>query len=158
MEAVHGLHLEQREEEIRGMQCVHSNAAMKFFPSWDDHWTLADIEDTDQSYHVFCNKEIQVQTFCDQDRFLAAIQTNGDVTLLFTVGRKQKFPLCSRVNCSRQVKCICYKKYKLFLKDGESEEDDESRYYWNKRGGKKPVLVEHFLDRNPGEGYCKKHG
>ena len=153
------MHLEQREEEIRGMQCVHSNAAMKFFPSWDDHWTLDDIEDTDQSYHVFCNQDIQVQTFCDQERFLAAIQTNGDVTLIFTVGRKQKFPLCSRVGCSRQVKCICYKKYKLFMKDGESEEEeDESRYYWNKRVGKKPVLVEHFLDRKPGEGYCKKHG
>ena len=70
MEAAHGLHLEQREEEIRGMQCVHSNAAMKFFPSWNGYWTLADIEETDQSYNVFCN------------------QTNGDVTLIFTVGRK----------------------------------------------------------------------
>ena len=144
MEAVHGLHVERREEEIRGMQCVHSNAAMKFFSSWDDHWTLADIAKTDQSYHVFCNPEIKVETFCDQERFLAAIQTNGDVTLLFTVGRKQKFPLCSRVGCSRQVKCICYKKYKLFLKDGESEDDDESRYYWNTRVGKKPVFFPIF--------------
>jgi hypothetical protein len=75
------------QEEIRGMQCFHSNAAMKFFPSWDDYWTLADIEETDQSYNVFCN------------------QTNGD----------------------------------------------ESKYYWNKRVGNKPVLVEHFLDRKPRE-------
>jgi hypothetical protein len=108
MEAAHWLHLEQRVEEIRGMQCVHSNAAMKFFPSWDDYWTIADIEETD---HITC----------------FVIRPMGFVTLIFTVGRKYKFPLCSRVGCSRQVKCICFKKYKLFMKDGESEEEDESR-------------------------------
>jgi hypothetical protein len=158
MEAVHGMHMEQSKGEMRGLQCVHSNAAMKFFPCWDDHWTIDDIEDTDLSYQVFCNQDIKVQTFCDEGRFLAAIQTDGDVTLLFTVGKKQKFPLCSRVNCSKQVKCICHKKYKSFMKDGESDQDQESLYYWNKRTGRKPVLVEHFLDRLPGEGYNRKHG
>ena len=94
-----------------------SKAAMRFYPSWDDYWIIDDIEDTDLSYRVFCNQDIKVQTLSEESFFLAAIQSGGDVTLLFTVGKKQKFPLCSSINCSRSVKCLCFKKYKSLIPD-----------------------------------------
>ena len=160
MEGIQGMHMNQREEDVRDLQCVHAKAAMKFFPRWEDHWTIADMEDTDQSYFVFCNQDIRVQTLSQEGCFLAAIQSEGEITLLFTVGKKQKFPLCSRAGCSRKVKCICYKKYKAILREEEGSEDDEDqghRYYWNRRSGPKPSLVEHFLD-DQDENYIKKHG
>ena len=150
--------MNQREEDIRDLQCIHAKAAMRFFPRWEDYYTIADIEDTDQSYTVFCNQDIKVQTFSQEGRFLAAIQTDGEVTLLFTVGKKQKFPLCSRAGCSRKVKCLCYKKYKAVIRGEEGSEDDEdNRYYWNRRAGPRSTLVEHFLDGQD-QNYSKKHG
>ena len=115
MECVPGIHLDQSKEVLVGLQCDHSKVAASLFPNWDDHWTIDEIEDTDLSYQVFCNRDISIQTFLEEGRFLAAIQVDGDVTLLFTVGSKQKFPLCSRINCSKQTKCICYRKYKRIL-------------------------------------------
>ena len=106
MESVQGMHLDQRKQDMLDLQCVHSKAIASLFPSWEDHWTIADLEDTHMSYKVFCNPDIQIQTFLDQKRFLAATQTDGDVTILFNVGTKQKFPLCTRVNCSKQTKLI----------------------------------------------------
>ena len=100
---------------MHNFRCVHSKAAGSFFSNWDEHWIIDDLGVGDLSYKVLCNPDIRIQTFLDEGRFLAAIQINGQVTLMFTVGRKQKFPLCSNVNCSKQTKCLCYKKYKKIL-------------------------------------------
>ena len=129
--------MEQGKDEILGLQCVHSKAAETFFPNWDEHWIVNDLEDTDLSYRVFCNPDIRVQTFLDECRFLSAIQTDGHVTLLFTVGKRQKFPLCSKANCSKQTKCICFKQYKKLLEEYE-QNDDDSNYYWDRRRRQKP--------------------
>ena len=101
MESVPGMILDQEEEVLEGLKCIHSKAAESFYPQWDEHWTVNDLGDTDLSYKVFSNPDIRVQTFTEEGRFLAAIQTEGEVTLLFTVGKKQKFPLCSNPNCSK---------------------------------------------------------
>ena len=157
MENVQGMRLDQTRAELKRLQCVHSEAAEAFFSSWEDHWTVDNIDETDLSYRVFCNQDIKVQTFCEEDRFLSAIQVDGEVTLLFTVGKKQKFPLCSKINCSKQVKCICFKKYKSFIHEEEEEEEDDN-YYWNRRYTTKPGLVDHFLESVPIEDHQRKHG
>ena len=90
METVQGMRLDQTRAELKRLQCVHSEAAEAFFSSWEDHWTVDNIDETDLSYRVFCNQDIKVQTFCEEDRFLSAIQVDGEVTLLFTVGKKTK--------------------------------------------------------------------
>lgn len=156
MESVPGMRLDQCQEEMQDLQCVHSKAVETFFPSWDDHWTVCDLDDSDMSYKVFCNQDIKMQTFIDEGRFLSAIQTDGVVTLLFTVARKQKFPLCNRRSCSSKVKCICYKKYKSFLADEES--DESANYYWDRRTSQKTTLVDHFLESVPVEDHHRKHG
>ena len=71
-------------------------------PSWEDHWTIVDLDDTDMSYKVLCNPDIRIQTFLDEGRFLSAIQINGQVTLTFTVERKQRFPLCSNITAQNK--------------------------------------------------------
>ena len=96
----------QDKEVLEGLKCIHSKAAESFYPQWDEHKTVNDLGDTDLSYKVFSNPDIRVQTFTEEGRFLAAIQTEGEVTLLFTVGKKQKFPLCSNPNCSKQTVCL----------------------------------------------------
>ena len=82
MESVQGMHLDQSKQDMLELQCVHSKAVAYLFPNWEDHWTIADLEDTHMSYKVFCNPDIKIQTFLDQKRFLAAIQSDGNVTLL----------------------------------------------------------------------------
>ena len=47
MDAVPGMHLAQTKEEVSGLQCVHSKAAASFFPRWEDHLSIGDLEDTD---------------------------------------------------------------------------------------------------------------
>ena len=71
MDPVPGMHMDQTKEAMYGIQCVHSKAAASFFPCWEDHWSITDLDDTDMSYKVFCNQDIRIQTFLDTDRFLA---------------------------------------------------------------------------------------
>ena len=157
MESVPGMHLEQERVVMEGLKCVHSKAAESCYRNWEDDWTVGDIEDTDLSYKVFCNPDIRVQTFLEEGRFLAALQKDGDITLLFTVSKKQKFPLCSNINCSKQTKCICFKHYKKVLEEYE-EGDDASNYYWDKRTRPTPDVIQHFLDSIPVQDQHRRHG
>ena len=122
--------LDQEKDVVDRLKCVLSKAADTIYPDWEDHWIVDDIDGRDLSYRVFCNQDIRVQTLTEEGRFLAAFQTDGNVTLLFTVGKKQKFPLCSNVSCSKQTKCICFKRYKKLLQEHEESEDEDSNYYW----------------------------
>ena len=94
MESVPGMHLEQSKEAMHNFQCVHSKAAGSFFSNWDDHWIIDDLDVADLSYRI--------QTFLGEGRFLSAIQINGQVTLTFTVERKQRFPLCSNITAQNK--------------------------------------------------------
>ena len=89
MECVPGMHLDQSKEVLVGLQCVHSKVAASLFPNWDDHWTIDEIEDTDLSYQVFCNRDMKL---LEEGRFLAAIQVGGEVEMS---------PFCSLWDLSR---------------------------------------------------------
>jgi hypothetical protein len=60
------------------------------------------------------------------------------------------------VNCSKQTKCICYRKYKKIL--DEEENEGESTYYWDRRTSQKPALIDHFLQNLPTDQHHRKHG
>ena len=106
MQSFQAMRMDQRKADLQDLQCIHSKAMGTFYPDWEDHWIVNDVEATDLSYRVYCNPDIRVQTLLDEGMFLSAIQTEGDVTLLFTVKRKHKYPLCSNINCSKQTKRI----------------------------------------------------
>ena len=54
MKNVPGMRMEEREDVLEALKCVHSKAAESLFPNWDEHWTVDDIEDADLSYKVLC--------------------------------------------------------------------------------------------------------
>ena len=158
MQSLSGLSMDQDRVLVESLKCVHSKATEAIYPNWEDHWIVNDLEDTDLSYKVFCNPDISVQTLSAEGRFLAAIQKDGNITLLFTVGKKQKFPLCSNVSCSKQTKCICFKKYKKLLEEHDGSEDEEADYYWNRRTRTKPDVINHFLSSISVEDHNRRHG
>ena len=149
------MHLEQSRDDMSSLQCIHSIAVGFSFPRWEDRWTIDDLYDTDLSYKVFCNQDIKIQTFLDENRFPAAIQKDGHVVLMVTVGRKQKYPLCSNVNCAKSPKCIFYKRYKKILE--EEENDDDSNYFWDRRSRRKASLIDNFLENLPIDEHHRKH-
>ena len=83
MESVQGMHLDQSKQDMLQLQCVHSRAIESLYPNLEDHWTIADLEDTHMSYKVFCNEDIQIQTFLDQKRFLAEVEVDRDKKINF---------------------------------------------------------------------------
>ena len=141
--------LNQRKQDVHNIQCVHSKVIGQFFENLEDHWTVDDI-----SCPIICNPDIETQTFLKEKEFLAALQSNGVVTLLFTVGQRQKFPLCSNINCSKLTKCKCYRKFKKII----SENDDDTEYYWDRKKGGKPDVIEHFLGDIPVNTHHVKFG
>ena len=140
MFSVSQMGLQQRKRDITNIQCIHSKVIGNFYENWEDYWILENLDDP-----IRCNSEIKIQTFLESKEFLAALKTEEVVTLLFTVGPKQKFPMCSNINCSKQTKCLCYRKYKGIL----TENDDSADHYWDKRVREKPHLIQHFLDEYP---------
>ena len=161
MKAVPGMKLDQSKEVMVSMQCVHSRVAAALYPDWEDHWTIDGVDDTDMSYRVVCNPDIKIQTLLQEQKFLAAIQSDGLVTLLFSIGTKQKFPICSRINCSNKTKCICYKKYKKILEEDDNDDiddDDRPSYYWDKRKRKKATIVDHYMERLPVDEHHRQYG
>ena len=70
MAAVSGLALDQNTEDVFAMRCLHSKAAVYFAGDWDSHWTIGDIEDTDELFKVVCNPDLSIQQSRDDSLFL----------------------------------------------------------------------------------------
>ena len=61
MEPLSGLSLDQDSVDLFPLRCIHSQAAAYFGGDWDSHWTIEDIEDSDESHKVECNLDTTVQ-------------------------------------------------------------------------------------------------
>ena len=91
--------------DLEPLQCIHSKAAGFLLQNWNEIWEV-ELEDDDTALDAFTNEEVKYFTFqrhSKDDTFLAGVQTNGKISLLQTVTKKQKFPFspfCS--SCSRQ--------------------------------------------------------
>ena len=114
MAAVSGLALDQNTDNVFAMRCFHSQAAAYFAGDWDSHWTIGDIEDTDESFKVVCNPDLSIQQLRDDSLFLGAYHKDGVVSLLFTVSAKQKFPFCAK--CPSK-KCKCFQQFQKTLEN-----------------------------------------
>ena len=154
MESMDGLGLDQNKEGILALQCMHSEAAFYFGGNWDTHWTVGDIEDTDESYKVECNPDIHLQQLRDDTLFLAACQKDGVISLLFTVSPKQKYPFCSK--CSSK-KCACFRRFKKALEE-QADPDESMDYYWKRLKTERPQPCEHFLEIPSTDDHFMRHG
>ena len=52
MKPISGFALDQREADLFPLRCIHSQAAAYFVTSWDEHWTVEVIEDSEESHRV----------------------------------------------------------------------------------------------------------
>ena len=89
--------------------CIPYQAAAYFGGDWDSHWTIEDIEDSDESHKVECNLDTTVQEMRNDRLFLAAYQKNRIISLLLNVCPKQKFPFCSQCSSKNVNVSVVFK-------------------------------------------------
>ena len=110
MSAVPMMTMDQRRGDIENLVCLHSKAAA-YRTDWREIWGLPSI-DLDTMSHCFQpDLDTRVVVLSENYPFLAAVQNNGDVQLIFTLSKKNTSPFCSK--CSIQ-KCKHFKQYKDF--------------------------------------------
>ena len=114
MNTMKNMKMEQSQVNLESMRCIHSKAAAFFFPTWRDHWQVEDrsLLNREICFTVPGDEGLSIETLSEERNFLACLRRNGKITLLFTVGVRQKFPVCDYVNCSFQSKCIHFHSYK----------------------------------------------
>ena len=154
MKPISGFALDQREADLFPLRCIHSQAAAYFVASWDEHWTVEVIEDSEESHRVECNLDIKTQELRSDKLFLAAYQHAGEVSLLYTVSSNQKYPFCSR--CSSK-KCKCYRRFKKELDDAAGS-DEEVDYFWKRLKTERPGQTDNFHDKDADVDYHRRHG
>ena len=133
MRGVRDLSLDQSREEIERIKCNHSNAAEYLIGSYETYWDIQLPNDQDTTHTINFNNDISVQCLRDEgsELFLGAYQTNGLVTLLYTVSRKQSIPFCSA--CASK-KCKCFHGYKSAIREASVENGrDAPEFHWERR-------------------------
>ena len=154
MEPLSGLSLDQDSVDLFPLRCIHSQAASYFGGEWDRHWTIEDIEASDESHKVECNLDTTVKELRNDRLFLAAYQKNGIISLLFTVSPKQKFPFCSQ--CSSK-KCKCFRSFQN-AKEEEGDPDESVDLFWKRLRTERPEPSDHFLEMSLIEDHFERHG
>ena len=173
MSSVLMMTMDQRRGDIESLLCLHSKAAA-YRTDWREIWGLPAI-DLDTLSHCFQpGLDTRVVLLSDNDPFLAAVQNNGDVQLIFTLSKKNTSPFCSK--CSTQ-KCKHFKQYKDFIdqmdvnsmnnsnhSDGSSNSNSTASSAStasseteneNPQGNPPP---DHYDDIEPIDEYTKKYG
>ena len=101
--------MDQRRADIENILCHHS-VAVEHQTDWRDVWGEPDDIDIGTLSHNFLpNIETKVLKLIKKDIFLAAVQSNGNVHLIFTLSKLNTAPFCSK--CSTR-KCVHYKQFK----------------------------------------------
>ena len=146
----------QTRESIFRLRCHHAEAFMMIYQDWERCLELPEALPSGPS-NLFRHADLKskiVRGKEDEKLFLAVVQRSGVLSLLHTISRQMKQPICSR--CST-VPCPCLKHLKgeeEAKKRGREEEDEEEdeeaegdkvELPWTrKRQRKNPV--EHFED------------
>ena len=173
MSSVLMMTMDQRRGDIESLLCLHSKAAA-YRTDWREIWGLPAI-DLDTLSHCFQpGLDTRVVLLSDNDPFLAAVQNNGDVQLIFTLSKKNTSPFCSK--CSTQ-KCKHFKQYKDFIdqmdvnsmnnsnhSDGSSNSNStasSASTASSETGNENPQgnpPPDHYDDIEPIDEYTKKYG
>lgn len=121
MRGVDTLKISQKKDDMRTNQCIHSQAIHKIIPTPENVWNEEDILNNRDLENSIEKKYV---TLKDHKKFLAVVTgVKNRISLLFTVGSKQKIPYCS--NCS-STKCICFKTLERLVNEERENEDDLS--------------------------------
>ena len=151
MASISDLALDQKVDQLFELRCIHSKAAAYFAADYENHWSFTEMRDTDQSFKVECNLDIETQLLREDDLFLAAYQKNGVVSLLFTVSSRQKYPICS--NCATK-RCKCFRRYQKAVNDVDANREE----FWQRRRTDRPEPLDHYLEISSQEDYIRRYG
>ena len=142
----------QNKEVILAKRCHHAQAFMMLHPEWEREFDLPeDLEDGPSNlFRLPALKSKLLRGDVEDKLFLAVVQQSGVLSLLHTISRQMKQPVCSR--CSTcPCPCLKYMKgvegaRKRGRDDEEQVEEDEVASVelpWSRKRKKKNP-VEHF--------------
>ena len=119
MRGVDTLKISQKEDDMRKNECIHSQAIYIVISTPEDFWNEEEIRNNRDLENIIEKNYVKLK---DDNKFLAIVYgVKNRISLLFTVGSKQKIPFCS--SCSTQ-KCICFKTFERLVIDERDNEDD----------------------------------
>ena len=154
MRGIDTLKTSQKEDDMRKIQCIHSQAIHKIIPTPEDFWNEEEIFNNRDLENNLEKKYIKLK---DDKRFLAVITgVKSQISLLFTVSPKHKVPLCS--NCSSS-KCVCFKTFVRLVKEERDTEDIhdtdgeivQEKFFWERKQNDTDEIILDFrkkLDYN----------
>ena len=143
----------QRKLSILSMRCHHAEAFMMLEKEWQTQLELPEVLPSGPS-NLFRRPELKSLILRGQESeklFLAVVQKSGNLSILHTISRQMKQPLCSK--CST-CPCPCLKSLKVeeSKKRGRDEEDEgaegereEVELPWSRKRQKKDP-VHNFED------------
>ena len=121
MASIDSLSCQQEKNGMEALRCMHSVVCQKLAEDWENLWDLPDIDIDIESFKLICSPHVQVKKLRHDDLFLCATQSGGLISLLYTVTKRQKTPMCSR--CA-STKCKCYRMYERHKIDRQTNNDD----------------------------------
>ena len=158
MSTVMMMSMDQRRGDIENTLCLHSVAAV-FHTDWREIWGLPNIDDEILSHKFQPGLDTKILVLLEDDLTLVAVQSEGDVKLLFTLSKKNKAPFCSK--CSTQ-KCKHFKQYTDFKKQNLNDSNHSNVSDSNASGQSgeedEQSPISHYDDIEPLDEYNKKFG
>ena len=160
MSGILDLKNDQDKAEIMKLLCHHSKAFTFLVSDWEEKMNIEDNNDIGEFSQHFENEEIKKKIFqTKQDLLLAVYQENKQFSVLFTVSKLMKIPVCSK--CSRRP-CPCYIKLKETKETNTEElEEDEEQNENDKlpdKDGQKRVPIEHYENDVPMQEWYHNYG
>ena len=158
MEGVRDFCLDQPRDEIENLKCMHSKAAEYLTGSTENYWDIPHPSNEDKSNKIMMNNDIFVQSLIDQggNLFLGTYQTQGLISVLYTVSTKQKVPMCSL--CASK-KCKCFNKYKAVIEETYNENgQDVPAFHWERRNAETQVPPDNCHEPIELNEQYKQHG
>ena len=151
MFSVNMMTLDQRRENIDNLLCLHSVVATQK-TDWREKWGEPVIPQGVLSFKFTPNLDTSVKPLKEDDYFLAAIQNEGDITIIFTLSKRNKAPFCS--SCSTQ-KCRHYRQYKAFTNRNDALNDLANAPEGHDAAANQ---ADHYDEIEPIDEYVKKYG
>ena len=127
MASVETMSCQQNKDGMEALRCMHSILSLHLASDWRNIWDIPNLDNQVDSFQLLCTPEIRIKKLRHDHLFLCATQSNGIVSLLFTVIKRQKTPFCSQCPSS---KCKCYRIYMKEKNDHESGTRDGEDYDW----------------------------
>ena len=117
MKQVEAMSCRQNQQGMESLRCMHSVVCQQLVSNWRTIWDIPRLDQTVESFKFFSCPEIKVKKLRHDSLFLCATQSSGEISLLFTVTKRQKTRCAS-------PKCKCFKMYQKARLDREAGEDE----------------------------------